>query len=137
MAHWLLKSEPGEWSWDDQLKVDREAWSGVRNHLAARHLRDMRSGDTAFFYHSVTEKRIVGIVSIVGEAEPDPSDPSGKFVIVWVKALKPFAEPVTLATIKADPDLTELPLVRQARLSVMPIPDAAWAKICELGGVSP
>jgi len=137
MAHWLLKSEPGEWSWDDQLKVDREAWSGVRNHLAARHLRDMRSGDTAFFYHSVTEKRIVGIVSIVGEAEPDPSDPSGKFVIVWVKALKPFAEPVTLATIKADPELAELPLVRQARLSVMPIPDAAGAKICELGGVSP
>lgn len=135
MAHWLLKSEPGEWSWDDQTQVDREAWTGVRNHLAARHLRAMRAGDTAFFYHSVTEKRIVGIVEIVGEAEPDPTDPSSKFVIVWVKARRPLPQPVSLATIKADPELAELPLVRQARLSVMPIPDAAWEKICRIGGV--
>lgn len=137
MAHWLMKSEPGEWGWGDQIKVATAPWNNVRNHLAARHLRAMKAGDTAFFYHSVTEKRIVGILEIVGEAEPDPGDETGKFVQVIVKAVKPFATPVTLAQVKADPELAELALVRQVRLSVMPVPDAAWAKICALGGVTP
>ncbi|MBN2751252.1 MAG: EVE domain-containing protein [Rhodospirillaceae bacterium] len=137
MAHWLIKSEPGEWGWDDQIQVEREAWAGVRNHQAARNLKAMRIGDTAFFYHSVTEKRIAGIVEIVGEAEPDPTDESGRFVQVWVKALRPFASPVTLSDIKADSQLADLPLVRQSRLSVMPIPDAAWIKLCAMGSVAP
>ncbi|WP_337996610.1 EVE domain-containing protein [Oleispirillum naphthae] len=137
MAHWLIKSEPGEWGWDDQVKVESEAWTGVRNHQAARNLKAMRVGDTAFFYHSVTEKRIAGIVAVVGEAEPDPTDESGRFVAVRVKAVRPFEKPVTLADVKADPMLAELPLVRQSRLSVMPIPDDAWAKLCALGGVDP
>jgi len=137
MAHWLIKSEPGEWGWDDQVKVESEPWTGVRNHQAARNLKAMRVGDTAFFYHSVTEKRIAGIVIVVGEAEPDPTDESGRFVAVRVKALRPFEKPVTLADVKADPLLAELPLVRQSRLSVMPIPDDAWTKLCAMGGVDP
>jgi len=137
MAHWLIKSEPGEWSWDDQTRVESEAWTGVRNHQAARNLKAMRVGDTAFFYHSVTEKRIAGIVEIVGEALPDPTDETGRFVAVRVRALRAFAKPETLADVKADPVLAELPLVRQSRLSVMPVPDDAWAKLCAMGGVAP
>lgn len=137
MAHWLIKSEPGEWGWDDQVKVESEPWTGVRNYQAARNLKAMRVGDTAFFYHSVTEKRIAGIVIVVDEAEPDPTDESGRFVAVRVKALRPFEKPVTLADVKADPLLAELPLVRQSRLSVMPIPDDAWTKLCAMGGVDP
>ncbi|MGE4529380.1 MAG: EVE domain-containing protein [Rhodospirillaceae bacterium] len=137
MAHWLIKSEPGEWGWDDQVKVESEPWTGVRNYQAARNLKAMRVGDTAIFYHSVTEKRIAGIVIVVDEAEPDPTDESGRFVAVRVKALRPFEKPVTLADVKADPLLAELPLVRQSRLSVMPIPDDAWTKLCAMGGVDP
>jgi len=137
MAHWLIKSEPGEWGWDDQVKVDSEPWTGVRNHQAARNLKAMRVGDTAFFYHSVTERRIAGIVEVVSEAEPDPTDETGRFVAVRVKALRPFVNAVTLADVKADAELAELPLVRQSRLSVMPIPDGAWDKLCSMGGVAP
>jgi predicted RNA-binding protein with PUA-like domain len=137
MAHWLVKSEPGAWSWDDQTKVDSEPWDGVRNHQAAKNLKAMRVGDTAFFYHSVNEKRIAGIVEIVGEAEPDPSDPSGKFVMVRVKAQRPFLNSVTLADIKAEPTLADLALIKQSRLSVMPIDDTAWGKLCSMGGIEP
>ncbi|SDE75007.1 EVE domain-containing protein [Rhodospira trueperi] len=136
MAHWLLKSEPGAWSWDDQVRVGTEPWDGVRNHQAANNMKAMRVGDTAFFYHSVNEKRIVGIVRVVREYHPDPSDPSGRFGMVEVEAVRPLPNPVTLATIKADPRLADLPLIRQSRLSVMPIPDDAWAILCGLGGLS-
>jgi predicted RNA-binding protein with PUA-like domain len=135
MAHWLMKSEPGAWSWDDQVRVGVEPWDGVRNHQAANNLKAMRVGDTAFFYHSVNEKRIVGIVRVVREYYPDPSDPAGRFGMVDVEAVRPVPNPVTLAAIKADPRLSDLPLIRQSRLSVMPIPDDAWALLCAMGGV--
>lgn len=137
MAYWLIKTEPGSWSWDDQVKKGVEGWDGVRNHQAAKNLKAMRVGDHAFFYHSVNEKRIVGIVEIVREAYSDPTDASGKFVQVDVKTVKPVLKPVTLADIKADPRFAELPLLRQSRLSVMPIDDASWVAICEMGGISP
>jgi len=137
MAHWLVKSEPGAWSWDDQVKVDREPWNGVRNYQAANNLKAMKLGDTAFFYHSINEKRIAGILEIVGEAELDPSDPKNRFVMVWVKAVKPFINSVTLADIKLEPSLADLPLIKQSRLSVMPIPDDAWKILCTMGGVEP
>lgn len=138
MQTWLIKSEPGSWSWDDQMaRGDKgEHWDGVRNHQAAKNLKAMKVGDRAFFYHSVDEKRIVGIVEVIREAYPDPSDPTGRFVMVDVKAVMPVPKPVTLADIKADPDLQDLPLVRQSRLSVVPIPAEAWKKICNMGGVT-
>lgn len=138
MQTWLIKSEPGSWSWDDQVaRGDKgEHWDGVRNHQAAKNLKAMKVGDRAFFYHSVDEKRIVGIVEVIREAYPDPSDPTGRFVMVDVKAVTPVPKPVTLADIKSDPDLQDLPLVRQSRLSVVPIPAEAWKKICNMGGVS-
>ena len=108
MAYWLVKSEPGTWSWDDQVRDDVAEWDGVRNHQAALNLKSMKVGDRAFFYHSVNEKQIVGIVEIVKEAYPDPSDPAGRFVMVDVKALRPFKQPVTLAEIKAEPRLEEI-----------------------------
>lgn len=137
MAHWLVKSEPSSWSWDDQVRDGVTAWTGVRNHQAAKSLKTMRLGDRAFFYHSVAEKRIVGIVRVVREAYPDPTDETGRWVCVDVEAERPLPRPVTLAQIKEDPRLAELPLVRQSRLSVMPIDDEAWVMLCGLGGVSP
>ncbi|MGE5505558.1 MAG: EVE domain-containing protein [Actinomycetota bacterium] len=136
MARWLVKSEPGCWSWDDQTRVASEPWSGVRNHQAAKYLKSMRVGDRAFFYHSVDEKRIVGVVEVVREAYPDPTDPEGRWVAVDVRAVEPLAHPVELARIKADPRLENLPLIRQSRLSVMPIDDASWELLCALGGVA-
>jgi len=130
-----MKSEPGAWSWDDQVRTGTEPWNGVRNYQAANNMKAMRVGDTAFFYHSVNEKRIVGIVCVVKEYYPDPSDPSGRFGMVDVQAVQPVPQPVTLASIKAEPRLSDLPLIRQSRLSVMPIPDDAWALLCEMGGV--
>lgn len=137
MNHWLLKTEPETWSWDMQLAKGVEPWTGVRNPQAAKFMKDMRKGERAFFYHTGNEKRIVGVVEVVGEAHADPTDDSGRFVAVDVKTLHPLVRPVTLATIKADPSLTHLALVRQARLSVMPIDPAAWAHICALGGIAP
>ena len=134
MAYWLMKSEPGAWSWDDQVAAGVESWDGVRNYQAANNMKAMRIGDEAFFYHSVNEKRIVGIVRVVKEYHPDPSDPSGRFGMVSVEAVRPLPDPVTLAAIKADPALADLPLIRQSRLSVMPIPEAAWTRICGMGG---
>lgn len=135
MAHWLMKSEPGSWSWDDQVRVGVEPWNGVRNHQAAASMKAMRLGDQAFFYHSVNEKRIVGIVEVVREYYPDPTDPTGRFGMVDVKALRPLPRPVTLAEIKAHAGLQHLALIRQSRLSVMPIDDEAWAVLCGMGGV--
>ncbi|HXP96540.1 MAG TPA: EVE domain-containing protein [Telmatospirillum sp.] len=135
MAQWLVKSEPGHWSWDDQVKSGTTHWDGVRNYQAANNLKAMVPGDLAFFYHSVNEKRIVGIVEVVRPYYPDPSDPSGRFGMVDLKAVRPLSTPISLEQIKADPRLNHLALVRQSRLSVMPVDDAAWALICALGGV--
>lgn len=134
-AHWLVKSEPGHWSWDAHVKKGVEHWDGVRNFQAAKNLKTMRIGDLAFFYHSVNEKRIMGIVEVVREYYPDPSDESRRFGMVDFKALRPLETPVTLEQVKHDDRLNHLALVRQSRLSVMPIDDAAWRLICELGGV--
>jgi len=135
MAYWLIKSEPDTWSWEQQVKKGTEAWNGVRNHTAARNLKTMRKGDQAFFYHSGATKEIVGIVEVVREAYPDPSDKSGVFVMVDVKALKPVPKPVSLAAIKADARFAKLDLVRQSRLSVGAVDDAAWKAICKMGGL--
>ena len=133
MAYWLLKSEPGTWSWDDQVRDGVAEWDGVRNNQAALNLKAMKKGDRAFFYHSVNEKQIVGVVEIVKEAYPDPSDPAGRFVMVDVKALRPFKQPVTLAEIKAEPRLSEMLLVRHTRLSVSPVGKEEWKLICAMG----
>lgn len=132
MAFWLMKTEPGAWSWDDQVRDGVAEWDGVRNHQASNNMKAMRVGDRAFFYHSVSEKRIVGIVEIVREYYPDPSDASGRFGMVDVKALKALNSPVTLADIKAEPALADFALVRQSRLSVVPVTDAQWEFICRL-----
>ncbi len=135
MQYWLIKSEPGAWSWEDQTKVASEGWNGVRNYQAANNMKAMKLGDRAFFYHSVDEKRIVGIVEICKEYHPDPTDESGRFGMVSVKALMPVKTPVTLADIKGDERLHHLALIRQSRLSVMPIDAKSWKIICAMAGV--
>ena len=135
MARWLVKTEPGHWSWDDQVKKGVEHWDGVRNYQAANNLKAMRIGDLAFFYHSVNEKRIVGIVEVVREYYPDHTDESGKFGMVDFKAVKPVPKPVSLEQVKAEPELQHLHLIRQSRLSVMPIDDASWTLILKMGGL--
>jgi len=132
MAYWLVKSEPGAWSWEDHVKVGVEPWDGVRNHQAANNMRAMKIGDRSFFYHSVNEKRIVGVVEVVKEAYPDPTDESGRFIMVDFKALFPVKRPVTLAEIKAEPKLEDLLLVRHTRLSVVPVSDAHWKILCAM-----
>ncbi len=133
MAYWLVKSEPATWSWDDQVRDGTAEWDGVRNYQAANNLKAMKIGDRAFFYHSVNEKQIVGIVEVVKEYYPDPSDESGRFGMVDFKAVKPVAKPVSLAQIKAEPRLEGIALVRQSRLSVMPISADHWRLLCDLG----
>lgn len=134
MAYWLVKSEPQAWSWQQHLEAGIEPWDGVRNHQAAANLKAMQVGDQAFFYHSGTERRIMGIVEVTRPYHPDPTDPSGRFGMVDLKALHSFARPVTLAEIKANPALSHIALVRQSRLSVMPIDEDAWRLICAAGG---
>ena len=133
MAYWLMKTEPGTWSWDDQVEAGTAEWDGVRNHQASNNMKAMKVGDRAFFYHSVNEKRIVGIVEVAKEYYPDPTDPSGRFGMVDVKAVKPMKTPVSLADIKADERLSDMPLIRQSRLSVMPVTEAQWKMICDKG----
>ncbi|MFA5121644.1 EVE domain-containing protein [Zavarzinia sp.] len=135
MAHWLVKTEPGAWSWADQVRDGTTFWSGVRNYQASNNLKAMKKGDRCFFYHSVSEKQIVGVVEVVKEYYPDHTDESGRFGMVDLKAVKPLKTPVTLDQVKEDPALNHLALVKQSRLSVMPVDDAAWARICELGGI--
>jgi predicted RNA-binding protein with PUA-like domain len=137
MAYWLVKSEPGAWSWDDQVRDQVTAWDGVRNHQAANNLKAMKVGDKAFFYHSVNEKQIVGVVEVVREAYLDPTDKAGRFVAVDVKAVAPVPQPVTLAQIKAEPRLADLALVRQSRLSVVPVEEGHWRLICDMAGMEP
>ncbi len=136
MAYWLVKSEPGAWSWDDHVKAGTAEWDGVRNHQAAANLKAMKVGDRAFFYHSVNEKRIVGVLEVVAEYYPDPTDPSMRFGMVDFKAMTPVKDPVTLKQIKDDGRLSHLALVRQSRLSVMPVDAAAWTIICDMAGVA-
>ena len=137
MAYWLVKSEPAAWSWRQQVEAGTTHWDGVRNRQAVNNLKSMRAGDRAFFYHSGEAREIVGIVDVVREYYPDPSDPSGRFGMVDVRAVRAFDRPVTLAVIKADPRLRHLALVRQSRLSVVPIDDEAWGMLCRMGGVDP
>ncbi len=132
MAYWLVKSEPHKYAWDDLVRDGRTIWDGVRNHAAAIHLRTMKLGDRAFFYHSNEGKEIVGIVEIVREHYLDPKDAAQRFPAVNVAPVGPLASPVTLATIKADPALAAMELIRQSRLSVAPVRDAEWARILEL-----
>jgi predicted RNA-binding protein with PUA-like domain len=136
MAHWLLKSEPGTWSWDDQVKAGAKgtAWEGVRNHLAKKHLQAMKRGERAFFYHSGEEKQIVGIVEIIAEYRPDPSDKTGAFGLVDVKAVAPLPSPVTLAMCKAEKKLARMVLLHNSRLSVQPVTGEEWTSVCRLGG---
>ncbi len=137
MAYWLFKSEPGAWSWAQQVArgAKGEPWNGVRNYQANNNMKAMRKGDLGFFYHSVNEKSIVGIVEVIREHHPDPTDPTGRFGLVTVRAVKPLPQPVTLAQIKAEPRLQEMALVRQSRLSVTTVDAPSWALICKMGGV--
>jgi predicted RNA-binding protein with PUA-like domain len=136
MAYWLLKTEPEEWSWDMQVKKGVESWTGVRNFMAARNLRAMKAGERAFFYHTGDEKRIVGVVEVVKTAYRDPTDETGKFVAVDIKTVMPVKTPVTLAAIKADARFKDFLLVRQSRLSVVPVPDEHWRDITRLAGIA-
>ncbi len=132
---WLVKSEPEAFSWDDQVRNGTEPWTGVRNHAARNNLAAMKRGDRAFFYHSNTGKEIVGVVAVVREAYPDPTAEAGSpWVCVDMRAVGPMPRPVGLAEIKADRRLSELALVRQSRLSVMPVSAEHWRLICRLGG---
>ena len=136
MRYWLLKSEPMKYSWDRLVTDGRTHWDGVRNYQAANNLKAMKRGDRAFFYHSNEGLAIVGVVEIAKEAYPDPGDATGRFVMVDVKPLHPVKTPVTLAAIKAEPRLKDFALVRQSRLSVVPVAEAEWRIICKMAGVA-
>lgn len=133
MSYWLIKTEPHVWSWEDQVKNKVTFWDGVRNYQASNNLKAMKIGDKAFFYHSGDERQIMGIVEVVKPYYPDPSDTSGRFGMVDVKAVKPFSSFVTLKDIKQDPRLHHLALVRQSRLSVMPIDKISWDILIQKG----
>ena len=134
MAFWLVKSEPEAFSWDQQVANGVEPWTGVRNHAARNNLAAMQLGDRAFFYHSNTGREIVGVVEVVRAAYPDPTAESGPWLAVDMRAVAPMPRPVTLAAIKAEPALAELALVRQSRLSVLPVSTPHWDLICRMGG---
>ena len=137
MKYWLFKSEPGTWSWDDQVaKGDAgEEWDGVRNYLARNNMREMRLGDQGFFYHSIGEKAVVGVVEVIAEAHPDSKTDDARWECVDIRAVEPLPRPVTLAEIKARPELGEMALVRQSRLSVSPVGEDEWRLIREMGGL--
>ncbi|HWK44762.1 MAG TPA: EVE domain-containing protein [Stellaceae bacterium] len=137
MAHWLLKSEPFKYAWDRMVHDGRTHWDGVRNYQATNNLKAMTVGDTAFFYHSNEGLEIVGVVEIVKPFYLDPADPAQRFGMVDVAAKQPVRTPVTLKAIKAEPRLANLALVRQSRLSVVPVNDADWALLCEMAGIEP
>lgn len=133
MAHWLMKSEPETFGWDDLVRDGSTEWDGVRSRAASRHLKDMKSGDEAFFYHSGAKQRaIVGIMRIAREAAPDPGD--ADWVSVRVEPVRPVPKPVTLAEIKSDPRLADMKIVRQSRLSVSPVRPEEWAILLALAG---
>jgi predicted RNA-binding protein with PUA-like domain len=138
MAYWLLKTEPETFSWDDQMQrgAKGEPWTGVRNFRARSHLKAMRKGELAFFYHTGDEKRIVGIVEVIREAYRDPTDAEGKFVCVDVKAVEPVPNAVTLAAVRAEPRLNDMVLVHQPRLSVQPVTADEWSIVRAMGGMA-
>jgi predicted RNA-binding protein with PUA-like domain len=137
MAYWLFKSEPNAWSWDDQVARSEagEQWDGVRNYQARNNMQAMRTGDRGFFYHSVDAKEIVGIVEVIAEAHPDTTDTTGKWFCVDIAAREALPKPIGLDTIKGDPKLAEMVLVKNSRLSVQPVTEAEWNYICKLGGL--
>lgn len=134
MAQWLMKTEPGDYSWDQLVAEGGTGWDGVRNHQAAANMRAMKKGEQAFFYRSLVEPAVIGIMEIVREAYADPDDPDGRWVRVDVAPVRPLPREVSLKAIKADPAFADLALVRQSRLSVMPVGDAHWALILRMGG---
>ena len=136
MAYWLVKSEPDDWSWTQQVEKDREGaeWTGIRNHQAQNYLRAMKKGERAFFYHTGKERAIVGIVSVIAEAHPDSTDRAWQ--AIDVAAVKPLPTPVSLDRIKADKRLAAMALARLPRLSVQPVTDAEWRLICRMGGLA-
>jgi predicted RNA-binding protein with PUA-like domain len=138
MAYWLSKSEPTAWSWDDQVAkgAQGEEWDGVRNYQARNFMRKMKVGDRGFFYHSQSEKAVVGIVTVVAEAHPDSTINDDRWDCVDIRAVKPVKSPVTLEIIKADGRLDDMILVRNSRLSVQPVSDAEWNIVCQLAGIS-
>ena len=138
MAYWLMKTEPEEFSWDDQVKRGKkgEPWSGVRNFTARKNLKDMKKGDKFFFYHTGDEKQVVGIGEILAEAVADPTAKKGEpWVAVTTGAVEPVPHPVTLATIKAEPKLKDMALVKYGRLSVQPVTDEQWKLVCKMAGL--
>jgi predicted RNA-binding protein with PUA-like domain len=130
MARWLMKSEPESYSWDDLVRDGSTEWDGVRNNAARLHLKAMEPGDEAFFYHSMSDKAVVGIMKVTRAAEPDPKAPD--WVRVRVEPIRKLERPVTLADIKAEPSLGKMELIRQSRLSVAPVRDDEWAKVMEM-----
>jgi predicted RNA-binding protein with PUA-like domain len=137
MAYWLFKSEPGNWSWDDQVEAGAKGtqWDGVRNYQARNFMRAMKAGDLGFFYHSVDARAVVGIVKVIAEAHPDTTDGSGTWDCVDIAAEEPIPDPVSLDAIKAEPTLSEMVLVKNSRLSVQPVTDAEWKRVCQMGGL--
>lgn len=137
MKYWLMKSEPATWSWDQQVaKGDEgEMWDGVRNYQARNFMRDMKVGDRVFFYHSQTERAVVGICEVIAESAPDPTATEGDWDCVTIKAVEPVKTPVTLAQIKAVPELADMVLVKNSRLSVQPVTAAEWKIVCKMAGV--
>ena len=136
--YWLFKSEPSSWSWNDQQEAGQkgEGWDGVRNYQAANNMKNMKAGDYGFFYHSVTEKSIVGVVEVIKEYHPDPTDKTNRFGMVRVRALKSLPVPVTLSQIKENKMLSELQMLKQTRLSVVPVSKKEWNEICKIGNLN-
>jgi len=137
MAYWLFKSEPSTWSWDDQKKrgAAGEPWTGVRNYQANNNMKAMKTGDLGFFYHSVEERSVVGIVRVIGEHRPDPTDEKGKFGLVIIEAVEDLPKPIGLDDVKLVPELAEMVLVKNSRLSVQPVKPAEWKLICKMAGL--
>ena len=137
MNYWLFKSEPSSWSWDEQQKtgIKGEGWDGVRNYQASNNMKKMKVGDYGFFYHSVTEKKIVGIVEVIKEYHPDPTDKSNKFGMVRVRSLKSLPIPVKLSDIKKNKLLQDFQMIKQARLSVVPVKKKEWNEICKMANL--
>lgn len=138
MRYWLFKSEPSTWSWDQQVaKGDEgEEWDGVRNYQARNFMREMSVGDLGFFYHSQSEKAVVGVVEVIAEAHPDSKADDPRWECVDIKAVAAFPKPVTLDQVKETVELADMALVKQSRLSVQPVTEAEWAKVCQMGGYS-
>ena len=138
MNYWLFKSEPSNWSWDDQQEAGKkgEGWDGVRNYQASKNMKNMKVGDYGFFYHSVKEKSIVGVVEVIKEYHPDPTDETNKFGMVRVRALKSLPVPVTLSQIKENKNLRDFQMIKQNRLSVVPVSQKEWNEICKIGNLN-